>query len=98
MPLGTGETLHRWDLVDARTDGLKLSLKLYHARELQLDYQQSIAEAPRHADIATTLGIYTQEIPESVRKTVEELDEKLFGKRQVEVVAAWSNTEKSRSF
>jgi hypothetical protein len=25
------------DLEDARTDGLKLSLKLYHARELQLD-------------------------------------------------------------
>jgi integrase len=52
----------------------------------------------RHADIVTTLGIYTQEIPESVRKTVEELDEKLFGKRQVEVAAARSNTEKSRSF
>jgi hypothetical protein len=46
MPVGTGETLHRRDLVDARTDGLKLSLKLYHAREFQLDYQQSIAQAP----------------------------------------------------
>jgi hypothetical protein len=34
------------DLVDARTDGLKLSLKLYHVRELQLDYQQSVTEAP----------------------------------------------------
>ena len=34
-------------LVDARTDGLKLSLKLYHARELQLDYQQLMTEAPR---------------------------------------------------
>jgi integrase len=44
----------------------------------------------RHADIATTLGIYTQGIPESVRKTVEELDEELFGKRQVEVAAAGS--------
>jgi hypothetical protein len=33
------------DLVDARTDGLKLSLKLYHARELQLDYQQLMTEA-----------------------------------------------------
>ena len=42
----------------------------------------------RHADIATTLGIYTQEIPESVRKTVEELDEKLFGQPQVARAAA----------
>ena len=44
----------------------------------------------RHADIATTLGIYTQEIPESVRKTVEELDEKLFGQPQVATAAAGS--------
>ena len=35
------------DLVDARTDGLKLSLKLYHGSELQLGYQQLIAEAPK---------------------------------------------------
>jgi hypothetical protein len=34
------------DLVDARTDGFKLSLKLYHRSELRLGYQQSIAEAP----------------------------------------------------
>ena len=37
------------DLFDARTDGLKLSLKLYHARELQLDYQQLMTEAPLDA-------------------------------------------------
>ena len=35
------------DLVDARTDGLELSLKLYHGSELQVGYQQSIAETPR---------------------------------------------------
>jgi hypothetical protein len=35
---GQTETLHDWlDLVDVRTDGVKLSLKLYYARELQLD-------------------------------------------------------------
>ncbi len=33
----------------------------------------------RHAHASTTLGIYTQEIPESVRETVEALDRKLFG-------------------
>ncbi len=38
------------DLVDGRTDGLELSLKLYHAGELQLGYQQSMTEAP----VATT--------------------------------------------
>jgi hypothetical protein len=34
------------DLGDARTDGVKLGLKLYHAREFQLDSQQLAAEAP----------------------------------------------------
>ena len=34
------------DLVEGRTDGLKLSLKLYHAGELQLGYQQLMTEAP----------------------------------------------------
>jgi len=34
------------DLVNGRTDGLKLSLKLYHGNELQLAYQQLITEAP----------------------------------------------------
>jgi len=34
------------DLGDARTDGLKLSLKLYHARELQLNYEQLMTQAP----------------------------------------------------
>jgi hypothetical protein len=34
----------------------------------------------RHANASTTLGVYTQEIPESVRETVEALDRKLFGK------------------
>jgi len=33
----------------------------------------------RHANASTTLGVYTQEIPESVRETVEALDRKLFG-------------------
>jgi hypothetical protein len=32
--VGTAETLHGWDLGNARIDGLELSLKLYHAREL----------------------------------------------------------------
>jgi hypothetical protein len=39
------------DLGDARTDGLKLSLKLYHARELQLNYQQLMTEAPLRSGI-----------------------------------------------
>ncbi len=48
MPGGTVETLHGgWTLVEARTDSLKLSLKLYHARELQLHYLQLTKEAPR---------------------------------------------------
>jgi len=34
------------DLVDARTDGLKLSLKLYHGLELRSDCQHLITEAP----------------------------------------------------
>ena len=33
----------------------------------------------RHASASTTLNVYTQEIPESVRQTVEALDQKLFG-------------------
>jgi len=33
------------DLVNRRTDGLKLSLKLYHGNELQLTYQQLMTEA-----------------------------------------------------
>ena len=33
----------------------------------------------RHTNASTTLGVYTQEIPESVRETVEALDRKLFG-------------------
>jgi hypothetical protein len=34
------------DLVDTRTDGLKLSLKLYHANRLPLVHQQLTTEAP----------------------------------------------------
>jgi hypothetical protein len=49
LAVGTAETLHRRDLVDARTDGFKLSLKLYHRSELRLSYQQSIAEAAARA-------------------------------------------------
>ena len=45
VPIGTPETLHGGTL-QARADGLKLSLKLYQARELQLDYQQLITEPP----------------------------------------------------
>jgi protein-S-isoprenylcysteine O-methyltransferase Ste14 len=41
--------------MDARTDGLKLSLKLYHARELRLNYQQLITEAPLTALIIPPL-------------------------------------------
>jgi integrase len=33
----------------------------------------------RHASASTTLNVYTQEMPESVRQTVEALDQKLFG-------------------
>jgi integrase len=33
----------------------------------------------RHAHASTTLGIWTQEIPESLRQTVGALDQKLFG-------------------
>jgi hypothetical protein len=46
VPVGTAETLHVWDSVGCRAAGLELSLKLYHARELQLRYQQSMTEAP----------------------------------------------------
>ena len=36
-------------LVDSRTGDLELSLKLYHRREVQLDYQQLMTEAPMDA-------------------------------------------------
>jgi hypothetical protein len=36
------------DFVEGSSDGLELSLKLYHAGELQLRYPQLMAEAPRH--------------------------------------------------
>ena len=39
------ETLHVWDFVDARTDDLKLSLKLYHGCDLRLDDPQLMTEA-----------------------------------------------------
>jgi 5-methylthioribose kinase len=35
------------DLIEGSSDGLELSLKLYHAGELQLGYQQLMTEAPR---------------------------------------------------
>ena len=35
--------------LEVRSDGLELSLKLYHAGELQLGYQQLMTEAPRTA-------------------------------------------------
>ena len=38
----------------------------------------------RHAHASTMLGVYTQEIPESVRETVEALDRKLFGETAAE--------------
>jgi len=41
VPVWTVETLHGWG-----TTALKLSPKLYHESELQVGYQQSIAEAP----------------------------------------------------
>lgn len=42
------------------------------------------------ADAATTLGVYTQKIPDPVRKHVEELDEKLFEQRPIRTAAvAW---------
>ncbi len=59
------------DLVDARTNGLKLSLKLYHVRELRLDYQQSIAEA-LGKDLKTEAVAGTEECAEAG----EEADEK----------------------
>jgi hypothetical protein len=34
------------ELIDGRTDGTELSLKLYHESELQAGYQQSVTEAP----------------------------------------------------
>jgi integrase len=33
----------------------------------------------RHSNATTTMNIYTQEIPSSVKATVEALDQKLFG-------------------
>jgi integrase len=33
----------------------------------------------RHAHASTTLDVYTQEIPDSVRQTVEALDREFFG-------------------
>jgi hypothetical protein len=38
-------------LVDSRTGDLELSLKLYHRRELQLDYQQLMTEASSDAQM-----------------------------------------------
>ena len=40
------------DLGNARTDGVKFGLKLYHAREFQLDCQQLATEAPRIASVS----------------------------------------------
>jgi hypothetical protein len=34
------------DFIEGRSDALELSLKLYHAGELQLGYQQLMTEAP----------------------------------------------------
>jgi hypothetical protein len=51
-PLGQLRLFIGGDLVDARTDGFKLSLKLYHWSELRLGYQQSIAEAPGARQLA----------------------------------------------
>jgi len=45
-PLGHLRLFIGGNLVDARTDGFKLSLKLYHRSGLRLGYQQSPAEAP----------------------------------------------------
>jgi hypothetical protein len=42
----TAETLHGVELIDGRTDGSELSLKLYHESELQVGYQHSMAGAP----------------------------------------------------
>ncbi|HTX33569.1 MAG TPA: site-specific integrase [Bryobacteraceae bacterium] len=42
----------------------------------------------RHASPATTLGVYVQELPESVRTAVETLDELLCGKRPTKPVEA----------
>ncbi len=45
--LGMAEILHWfWDSVGCGADGLELSLKLYHAGELQLDPQHLMTEAP----------------------------------------------------
>ena len=45
LPVWTAETLYVFmALVDSRTGDLELSLELYHRRELQLGYQQSITE------------------------------------------------------
>jgi hypothetical protein len=45
------------DLIEGRSDGLELSLKLYHAGELQLGYQQLMAEAPG-VEISEVGGLY----------------------------------------
>jgi hypothetical protein len=37
-----------WDSVGCRTDGLELSLKLYHVCDLRLGHQQSVTEAPNY--------------------------------------------------
>ena len=43
----TAETLHGWwTLCTPEPMGVKLSLKLYHAGQLQLDHQQLMTEAP----------------------------------------------------
>jgi hypothetical protein len=54
------------DLGDARTDGVKLGLKLYHAREFQLDSQQLAAEAPAWPDstVDSILGERVQHFEE----------------------------------
>jgi hypothetical protein len=44
--IGTAETLHCWDLVETRTDGVNLGLKLYHARQFPPGQQQLMTEAP----------------------------------------------------
>jgi hypothetical protein len=56
--------------MEGRSDGLELSLKLYHLGELQLAHQQLMAEAPADFFVATSTTITNRELTFRSTKTL----------------------------
>jgi integrase len=83
-PMDGRNYLRRFLKANAKEQGIEgltfQSLRRTFATQVQkLGTVKDAQTQLRHADPTTTLGIYTQEIPESVRETVEKLDQRLFG-------------------